>query len=440
MGRLNDPPVVLVFAPVPYEQGTMRATLHEQFSPARRWYALILLTGVFAVNSIDRNVMSVILEPLKHEFHVSDTAMGTLVGVAHTTAFALFVIPMGLLADRLNRVRLISGLVILWSALTSLGALATGYGSLFLMRVGVGAAEAGSPPASVALIADIFPPEERPTALSTYYFAAAIGTGVTFLFGGYIAHHFGWRAVFLIAGIPGLLLGLLMLLTVREPRRFSAVQEPLMAGSSAKRLFRSHALGWACVGGTLASLAQTSTWAWMTSFLIRGHGFSLVNAALVAAASAGLGKGFGTLLSGPLTRRAAHDEPGKLWRYPGGTLILSVPIAWWMVAATSGSAAAWLTIVLGMVLGGWSGPAAAIMIAGVEPRSRGLATGAYQLTSNLIGGFGALVTGAISDWLGGGAAIAPAIACTVTVNLLAAFGLYMSCRHLSTMPAPDTPA
>ena len=175
----------------------------------------------------------------------------------------------------------------------------------------------------------------------------------------------------------------------------------------------------------------------MISFLIRGHHFSLVNAALITAASAGLGKGFGTILSGPLTRRAAHDEPGKLWRYPGVTLALSVPIAWWMVEAGSGALAAWLTIVLGVVLGGWSGPAASIMIAGVPQRTRGLATSVYQLTSNLIGGFGALFTGALSDRLGGGAAIAPSIALTVSFNLIAAVALYMSCRELARGPAPD---
>ena len=207
----------------------------EAVSVARRWYTLLLLTGVFAINSIDRNVMSVVLEPVKHEFRISDTAMGTLVGVAHTTAFAVFVIPMGLLADRMNRVRLVSGLVILWSGLTALSAMATGYVSLLLVRMGVGAAEAGSPPASVALIADMFPAEERPTALSTYYLAAAIGTGAIFLFGGYVAHRFGWRAVFVIAGAPGLLFGLLLLLTVREPRRVSAVREPLVSGGGRVR-------------------------------------------------------------------------------------------------------------------------------------------------------------------------------------------------------------
>jgi predicted MFS family arabinose efflux permease len=382
--------------------------------------------------------MSVVLEPVKREFHISDSAMGALVGIAHSMTFALFVIPMGLLADRYNRVRLIAFLVILWSFLTGLGALANGYLALLFMRMGVGAAESGSPPASVALISDMFPAKERPTALSIYYFAAAIGTGSIFLLGGYVAHNFGWRAVFVIAGVPGLLLGILLLFTVPEPRRLRATRDPIVpARVGLTSLIRSPAMRWACFGGTMASIAQTATWAWMTPFLIRNHGFSLVDAALVAAASAGLGKGFGTLLSGPLTRRASHDERGKLWRYPGVTLALSVPIAWIMVTVASHSIAAVLTVVLGVVLGGWSGPSAAIMIAGVERPMRGLATSFYQLSSNLIGGFGALITGSISDLLGGERAIAVAIGITVSVNLFAALGLFLSCRRLSTTVAID---
>jgi predicted MFS family arabinose efflux permease len=407
---------------------SMREEHDQSLSSRERWYVLLLLTGIYAVNSLDRNVLSVVVEPLKREFHLSDTAMGTLVGVAHSTSFALFVIPMGYLADRVNRVRLISGLVVLWSVLTSFGALATGYVSLLLMRVGVGAAEAGSPPASVALIADIFPRKVQPTALSIYYFAAAIGTGAMFLMGGYVAHRFGWRAVFLIAGVPGLLLGLLLLATVKEPRRLAAAEEPIAAGSW-KTLTRSPALFWACFGGTVASVVQTSTTAWMTSFLIRDHGYTLINAALIAAASSGAGKGIGTLLSGPLTRRAANDEPSKLWRYPGITLVLTVPMAWYMVQTGSGITAAWMTIALGVMMGGWSGPAVAIMIVGVKRPSRGLATGFYQLATNLIGGLGALLTGALSDHLGG--AIAIAMACTATLNIVSAFGLFLSCHYLA---------
>ena len=405
----------------------------------QRWYALALLTGIFAANSIDRNVMAVVLEPVKAELQLSDAAMGTLVGVAHTVALALFVIPMGLLADRVNRVWLLSGLVIVWSALTSMGALANSYLSMLLMRAGVGAAEAGSPPASVALISDMFPPKQRPTALSTFYLAAAIGTGTIFLMGGYVAHHFGWRTVFVIAGVPGLLLGVLLLATVRDPRPPARAGAKGLRGSGGdlKLLIANPALRWTCAGGTMATIGQVAVFAWLPSFLIRVHDYSLIDAGLATAAAAGLGKGLGTLVCGPLTRRAAGDRREKLWRYPGGALILSVPLVWVMASMTSAAMAAAAAFVLAMALGSWAGPNAAILIAGVERPRRGLATSVYHLSTNLIGGFGALITGALSDHMGGGAAIAPALAITVSVNLLAAGGLFMACRCLSTMPEEE---
>lgn len=414
----------------------------RETSRFQRWYALALLTGIFAANSIDRNVMAVVLEPVKGELQLSDAAMGTLVGAAHTVALALFVIPMGLLADRVNRVWLVSGLVIVWSALTSMGALANSYLSLLLMRAGVGAAEAGSPPASVALIADMFPAKQRPTALSTFYLAAAIGTGTIFLMGGYVAHHFGWRTVFIIAGIPGLLLGILLLTTVRDPRPPVRAEARGFSGSGrdVRLLLANPALRWTCAGGTMATIGQVAVFAWMPSFLIRVHGYSLIDAGLATAAAAGLGKGLGTLFCGPLTRRAAGDRRDKLWRYPGGALALSVPLVWLMTSTTSATTAVVLTFVLAMALGSWAGPNAAILIAGVERPRRGLATSVYHLSTNLIGGFGAMATGMISDRLGGGAAIGPALAITVSVNLLATGGLFMACRRLSTMPDEEEDA
>ena len=175
---------------------------------AYRWYVLFVLTAIFTVHYVDRTVMSVVIEPIKEEFGLSDSALGLLSGLAHSGALSLFALPMGWLSDRTHRVRMVSGVVMIWSGITALGSLATGYWSLLLMRMGVGAAEAGGPPASVSIIGDLFERRELPTAMGVYYLAMGLGTGLIFLVGGYVAEFFGWRAVFLIAGIPGFLLGL----------------------------------------------------------------------------------------------------------------------------------------------------------------------------------------------------------------------------------------
>ncbi|MCA8900520.1 MAG: MFS transporter [Hyphomonas sp.] len=405
-----------------------------------RWYALATLTGIYATHSLDRNVISVVMEPVKAELEVSDAAMGVLAGIAHSAMLALFILPLGLLSDKVNRVRLISALCIIWSGLTALGATVTSFGGLLAVRLGVGAAEAGMPPASISLISDLFSSKERPTAISLYYVSAAIGTGLIFLFGGYVAEHFGWRMVFLIAGIPGLCLGVLLLLTVRDWHRELARRQLQNAAhgtgirtqiAAVGTLLHSPALRWVVAGGTFAAVGQIAFFAWLVSFLLRVHDFSLTHAGLITAAGAGLGKGAGTLVCGPLTRRFSNDVPSRLWRYPGSVLVASVLLTWALMTVNSPAAVIALVLVLTFMLGGWAGPTTAILVAGVKPESRGSAVSLYQLAVNFIGGLGPLLTGYLSDSLGGGSAIAIAIGLTMSVNLLAAVCLAQSGRALN---------
>jgi predicted MFS family arabinose efflux permease len=412
--------------------------------PTNRWYTLGLLTAIYATHSLDRNVMSVVIEPVKNELQVSDTAMGALVGIGHTAMLAIFILPMGIMADRTNRVRLISAMVVVWSGLTALGATANSYVSLLLVRMGVGAAEAGSPPASISLISDMFSARERPTAISIYYLSAAIGTGLIFLMGGYIAHHYGWRAVFFLAGVPGVLIGIVFFLTVRDPRGEAATRQAGQDRSLGqtfgifRQLLSLSPLRWATAAGTLATLGQTAVWAWLISFLIRSHGFTIVEGGLIAAAGAGLAKGLGTAVCGPMTRLLAADRPSQLWRYPALVLTLAVPVTWALVTIQGATAAIALVMVLSFLLGGWAGPIMAILVAGVGSDRRGLATSLYQLSTNLIGGMGAMLTGMISDALGGKTGLGTAIGLTIQINLLAALALYQSSRALYLAGADET--
>src|ERR1700722_12827417 len=122
-------------------------------SARTRWTAAIILTVLYTVHSIDRYMIAVVLEPIRHEFHLTDTQLGALGGIAHAMSYSVFVLPVGWLLDRTSRVRLLSLMLAFWSGLTALGALATGYWSLFLVRLGVGAAESASSPGSQSLIA-----------------------------------------------------------------------------------------------------------------------------------------------------------------------------------------------------------------------------------------------------------------------------------------------
>lgn len=147
----------------------------NRIAPAQ-WWALALLGLVYTLHTIDRNIISAVVEPIKHEFQLSDRAVGALSGMAHSVAFALAVLPLGWLVDRVNRTRLLAGLLALWSGLTALSGLAGSYVGLLLARFGVGAAEAGSSPACMSLISDIFPAGRRASAIGIFYLSTAIGT------------------------------------------------------------------------------------------------------------------------------------------------------------------------------------------------------------------------------------------------------------------------
>jgi MFS family permease len=400
---------------------------------ANRWYALAVFILILTGHQVDKTVMSVIVEPVKHEFGISDARMGVLTGLAQSLGLCLCILPMGWLVDRHSRVKILAAGVILWSGLTALGAAAGSFAILALSRFGVGAAESSAPPACISMISDMFGPKERPMAMGFYYIHVALGTGVIFLGGGYIAHHYGWRTDLLLAGAPGVILGLILLTTVREPWRESHKIAPppsfaAFLGMATKNRFLLFVL----IGGATASIAQASTWAWITSFFIRDHGLTLTQTGILSAVAAGLGKGIGAGISGPLVRLSSGGRSDRLWRSPATMLTLSVPVGWLMVTTGSTETAMIATVILGVLLGGWAAPTIVILVAGMPTRIRGSSVSLYYMTTNLIGaGFGPVVTGAMSDAFGGKAGIGKALAVSLSVNLIAALSLFIACRTLA---------
>ena len=190
------------------------------------WYVVSVLLGVYMVHHLDRMVVTLLLDPIGREFQLSDSQLGLLAGLAYAIPFALAGIPLGMLVDRVNRVRLLTVLVTVWSGLTAMAAFATGFWTLLLARVGVAAAESGATPTNVSIISDQLPATRRATALGVYYMGPSLGTIVGFSVAGAVATSYGWRAGFLVAGLPGLLLALLLWRTVREPPRSSRPGRP----------------------------------------------------------------------------------------------------------------------------------------------------------------------------------------------------------------------
>ncbi|MBO9499082.1 MAG: MFS transporter [Novosphingobium sp.] len=185
----------------------------------RAWYVVALLFGVYVMNMADRQIVGILAQDIKRDLHLSDAEIGFLGGPAIGFFYAILGIPMAYAADRIHRVRFIAASIAVWSLFTVLGGRATSFVQLALTRVGVSVAEAGGSPSSVSLIADYFPPERRGTAMAVWTSASTVAIFVGFAVGGVVNEALGWRDTFLAAGIPGLLLALLLLTTVREPVR-----------------------------------------------------------------------------------------------------------------------------------------------------------------------------------------------------------------------------
>ena len=180
------------------------------------WYALSIITLLHAVHFLDRAVIPNLVEPIRREFQLSDAQLGALTGLAYGVSFALAGLPLGYLADRTNRRKLLSVLVVVWSGLTALSAAAQHFFTLFVTRMGVGAAEAGAGPVEMSLIVDLFPARARATALGIYYVGISIGALANAVVAALIAAHYGWRWALLAAGIPGTVLGLLAWVTLGD--------------------------------------------------------------------------------------------------------------------------------------------------------------------------------------------------------------------------------
>jgi MFS family permease len=188
-------------------------------SLAERWHVAIMMCLVYTLSISDRYSISTVLEPIRRELDLSDANIAFLTGGALAIFYVIFGFPLSALIDRRNRRNIIGICLIAWSALTVATGLARTYWQLLWARVGVGVGEAGGTPGANSLLSDFFPPSRRPMALSVFSLGAPIGAWLGSQVAGAIAYRLGWRAMFLALGIPGVIAGLLVLLSIREPRR-----------------------------------------------------------------------------------------------------------------------------------------------------------------------------------------------------------------------------
>jgi predicted MFS family arabinose efflux permease len=404
-------------------------------SAAYRWYMLAVLLGIYMAGSIDRSMISVVLEPIKTEFKLSDASLGLLSGVAFSVPFACAVLPLGWLIDRYERRSLLGLLCGLWSLLTFLGAFAGSYVQLLATRFVVGAADAGQAPASLSLIADTFPPNRRSTAIGIFSSGAALSVILIFLLGGWVLAHFGWRSVFLVAGLPGIAMALLVLFTFREPRRGQydggqAVKpERLSIRASTKIIFGRRSLVHSLIAYMLATGVQITAMIWLVSFLTRVHGMQPSAASIWIGVLLGIAQALGALVIGPIADRYSRGEGGRLANVPaiGAAVAFISGIAMCLAPSLEGTLAA--MTVLGFCAGVFTGTSYSLMVTLSPPTARGSALAIAKMLSLLVGqGFFSFMTGKVSDLVGGTDSIRIALMVTLTGHLWAAVHFYLAGR------------
>ena len=188
-------------------------------SLAYRRYVLGMLALVYVFNFTDRQILAILMQPIKEDLLLSDTQLGLLSGIAFALFYVTMGIPIARLADRYSRVNIISVSIFLWSLMTALSGLAGNFTQLLLARIGVGIGEAGCTPPAHSLLADYFARENRASALSIYSLGLPLGSVLGLMAGGWVAQIYGWRMAFFLVGLPGLVLALMVKFTIREPRR-----------------------------------------------------------------------------------------------------------------------------------------------------------------------------------------------------------------------------
>lgn len=359
---------------------------------------LVLLAASFAMACLDRMLMVVVGETVKAEFQLSDKELSLLTGAAFVFIYGISGVVAGWLIDRVNRRKLLAWALALWSVLTMACGMAGSFAQLALARAGVGVGEAPNAPAAFSLIADLYPPKQRPAATAVFMIGGMVGMLASFAIGAWVAAEYGWRAAFMMAGPPGLILAAAIYLMGREPAREPAASTK-QEGSL--RLVFGHApLVWLLMAQAFASFAAVGLMQWLPMFFIRTHGLSLVQIGIFFGPAMAIGTIVGMALGGVAGNRVAARSVPAMMAFCAVIVVLMAPVFAGLLLAPSLQLALALTFV-GAALSGVYIP---VSLAGwqtvCDPRARGLAGGVSSLLAQFVGGAVCpFAVGALSDAL-----------------------------------------
>lgn len=363
--------------------------------------ALVTLTLIYGVSQVDRQVIGLLLPDIKRDFHLSDTALGLLTGFAFALLYTLSTLILSRRADTGNRRAIIALGLAFYSVMTTLSGVAQNVWQLTLFRFGVAVGEGAGLPPSTAMISDFYPPETRGRALGVFVSGAAIGTIVMFPLVGVVAQHFGWRAGFLIAGVPGLILAGLLFFGVKDPPiSASAGHKAPPLGKTLRFIVSQRSVLLLYVAIVGHAMALLSFAIWTPTFLERIHHASQSAIGFWIGLASGLGGLFGAAFGGLLADRMGARRPRMRLMAPALVTMLAFPAAAVLLFAATFGLSIWGLGVMMFCL--TSGQAAiwATLHASVHVRMRALAGALSAMLVNIFAlGFGPLIVGALNDGL-----------------------------------------
>jgi len=301
-----------------------------------RWYVLILMLLIYAINIADRYVVSTVLEPIRLELHLDDAGVAFLTGIPLALFYVTCGIPLSWLADRSNRRNILSISLIIWSGFTALCGLSRSYSQFLLGRIGVGIGEAGGTPPSTAIVSDCFPPHRRPMAMTVLALGAPIGAYLGYNMAGAVANAYTWRAAFLALGVPGLVVGIVVFLTIREPvrGRLDAIVDELKPSllETLRFLFVQKAAFHVVMGGGVCALWGWGLMYWTPTFLQRAYGLDVGEAGAVTGYAHLVGGSLATVGTAWILSRPAMADPRRVvWLLAAGIALATLPsmAAYW---------------------------------------------------------------------------------------------------------------
>ena len=364
------------------------------------------LLVVYIFNFIDRQIVSILAEPISRDLGLSDSQIGLLTGLAFALFYATLGVPIARYADNgsSNRARLIAVCLAAWSAMTALCGMAQNFWQLLLARIGVGVGEAGCTPTAHALIADSLPHEKRAGGIAFFGLGIPIGGLLGTLIGGGMAEALGWRQAFLVVGLPGLLLAIFVWVFLKDPRLGRAVPAsapPRMSmGAGLKLLAASPAYCLILAGASLVAFLSYGKGVWVLVYFQRTQGLSVGQTALFVGVTLGIAGIVGTWLGGWAADRWGKDDKRHMLTLPAFAMLLAAPLLFAGYWVNDWRLAIILLILPTVANSAYYGPAYGAAQVLARPDTRAMAAAWMVFAQNLIGlGLGPLLFGALSDML-----------------------------------------